>query len=217
MIKVILVDDHTLIRDGLKSLLKSERTIQIVGEAENGQQLLELLETTTPDVIMLDLNMPIMDGFETLGHLQQKHPNAKVLILTMLDQESYVHKVRSSGAMGYVLKTAGRDELVHAIKTVANDNSFICSEVALRLLNRVNSEGTTVSESNPKGNNPELSKREMEVLRLIAEGYTNAEIADKLFASKRTIESHRQHLIEKTKARNTATLIKYALQQGLID
>ncbi|RNI21828.1 response regulator [Rufibacter latericius] len=216
MIKVILVDDHTLIRDGLKSLLKSERTIQIIGEAENGQQLLDLLETTTPDVIMLDLNMPVMDGFETLQHLQQKYPNVKVLILTMLDQESYVHKVRSAGAMGYVLKTAGRDELVHAIKTVANDNSFISSEVALNLLNKANNpEGATQSAGSK--NNPELSKREMEVLKLIAEGYTNAEIADKLFASKRTIESHRQHLIEKTKARNTATLIKYAIQEGLID
>ncbi|WP_205499901.1 response regulator [Rufibacter psychrotolerans] len=216
MIKVILVDDHTLIRDGLKSLLKSERSIQIIGEAENGQQLLDLLETVTPDVIMLDLNMPVMDGFETLQRLQQSHPKLKVLILTMLDQESYVHKVRSAGAKGFVLKTAGRDELVHAIKTVANDNSFICSEVALNLLNRANNQEEATANGGVK-NNPELSKREMEVLRLIAEGYTNAEIADKLFASKRTIESHRQHLIEKTKARNTATLIKYAIQQGLID
>jgi DNA-binding NarL/FixJ family response regulator len=118
--------------------------------------------------------------------------------------------------MGFVLKTAGRDELVHAIKTVANDNSFICSEVALNLLNKANNPESTQQATGTK-NNPDLSKREMEVLRLIAEGYTNAEIADKLFASKRTIESHRQHLIEKTKARNTATLIKYAIQEGLID
>ncbi|AKQ44977.1 hypothetical protein TH63_03975 [Rufibacter radiotolerans] len=213
MTKVILVDDHTIIRDGIKSLLKSERTIQIIGEAENGEQLLKLLETTTPDVIMLDLNMPVMDGFETLKQLQQKHPEAKVLVLTMLDQESYVQKVRASGAMGFVLKTAGRDELVHAIKTVANDNSFICSEVALNLLQKANNPAGEAKANNM----PEISKREMEVLKLIAEGYTNAEIADKIFASKRTIESHRQHLIEKTKARNTATLIKYAIKQGLID
>ncbi len=200
----------------MKSLLKSERSIQIVGEADNGLQLLELLKTITPDVIMLDLNMPVMDGFETLQHLKESHPDVKVLILTMLDQESYVHKVRSAGAMGYVLKTAGRDELVHAIKTVANDNSFISSEVALNLLNKANNPDQTATAGGSKVN-PDLSKREMEVLRLIAEGYTNAEIADKLFASKRTIESHRQHLIEKTKARNTATLIKYAIQQGLID
>ncbi len=210
-----MVDDHTIIRDGLKSLLKSERSIQIIGEAANGQELLELLKTTAPDVVMLDLNMPVMDGFETLKHLQEKHPDVKALVLTMLDQESYVHKVRASGATGFVLKTAGRDELVHAIKTVASNNSFICSEVALKLLNRSPVDGAT-----PEGfqkPSPELSRREMEVLRLIAEGYTNAEIADKLFASKRTIESHRQHLIEKTKARNTATLIKFAIQQGLID
>ncbi|GAB2532344.1 response regulator transcription factor [Rufibacter soli] len=208
-----MVDDHTIIRDGIKSLLKSERTIQIIGEAENGEQLLKLLETTTPDVIMLDLNMPVMDGFETLKQLQQTHPQAKVLVLTMLDQESYVQKVRASGAMGFILKTAGRDELVHAIKTVANDNSFICSEVALNLLQKSNSPAGEAKANNM----PEISKREMEVLKLIAEGYTNAEIADKIFASKRTIESHRQHLIEKTKARNTATLIKYAIKQGLID
>jgi DNA-binding NarL/FixJ family response regulator len=216
MIKVIITDDHTLIRDGLKSLLKSDRSIQVVGEAENGAQLLELLETVTPDVIMLDLNMPVMDGFEALTQVQAKYPHVKVLILTMLDQDSYVTKVRTAGALGYVLKTAGRTELIHAIKTVAENNSYICSEVALNLLNRVNNGTGEQQEFSGKGTS-DLSKREMEVLRLIAEGYTNAEIADKLFASKRTIESHRQHLIEKTKAKNTATLIKYAIQQGLID
>ncbi|QHL89214.1 response regulator [Nibribacter ruber] len=216
MIKVILADDHTLIRDGLKSLLKSDRSIQVIGEAENGVQLLELLETLTPDVVMLDLNMPVMDGFKTLEQLKVKYPQVKVLVLTMLDQDSYVTKVRTAGALGYVLKTAGRTELIHAIKTVAEDNSYICSEVALNLLNRVNNGPGDQPEANSKGPS-DLSKREMEVLRLIAEGYTNAEIADKLFASKRTIESHRQHLIEKTKAKNTATLIKYAIQQGLID
>ncbi|MBA9075851.1 MULTISPECIES: response regulator [Rufibacter] len=210
MTKVILVDDHTLIRDGLKSLLKTEPTIEIIGEAENGQRLLDLLQTITPDVVMLDLNMPVMDGYETLKQLQLKHPDIKVLVLTMLDQDSYVHKVRSSGALGYVLKTAGRDELVHAIKTVATNNSYICSEIAVNLLNKANNPEASAPQKTPL----ELSKREMEVLRLIAEGYTNAEIADKLFASKRTIESHRQHLIEKTKARNTATLIKIALQEG---
>ncbi|AMM51784.1 LuxR family transcriptional regulator [Rufibacter sp. DG15C] len=216
MIKVIITDDHTLIRDGLKSLLKSDRSIQVVGEAENGAQLLELLETVTPDVVMLDLNMPVMDGFEALTQVQAKYPHVKVLILTMLDQDSYVTKVRTAGALGYVLKTAGRTELIHAIKTVAENNSYICSEVALNLLNRVNNGPGEQQEFSGKGTS-DLSKREMEVLRLIAEGYTNAEIADKLFASKRTIESHRQHLIEKTKAKNTATLIKYAIQQGLID
>jgi DNA-binding NarL/FixJ family response regulator len=217
MIKVILADDHTLIRDGLKSLLKSDRSIQVVGEAENGVQLLTLLETVEPDVVMLDLNMPVMDGFEALEKLQAQYPHVKVLILTMLDQDSYVTKVRTAGALGYVLKTAGRTELIHAIKTVADNNSYICSEVALNLLNRVNN-GPTPEEAETAGKSgSDLSKREMEVLRLIAEGYTNAEIADKLFASKRTIESHRQHLIEKTKAKNTATLIKYAIQQGLID
>lgn len=216
MIKVVLADDHTLIRDGLKSLLKSDRSIQVIGEAENGVQLLELLKTITPDVVMLDLNMPVMDGFEALTHLQANYPHVKVLILTMLDQDSYVTKVRTAGALGYVLKSAGRTELIHAIKTVADNNSYICSEVALNLLNRVNRGPADQPEVQGKAAN-DLSKREMEVLRLIAEGYTNAEIADKLFASKRTIESHRQHLIEKTKAKNTATLIKYAIQQGLID
>ncbi|MFC6999041.1 response regulator [Rufibacter roseus] len=216
MVKLILVDDHTIIRDGLKSLLKTERSIQIVGEAENGQQLLQLLEQVTPDVVMLDLNMPVMDGFETLQHLQKKHPDIKVLVLTMLNQNSYVQKVRDAGAHGFVLKSAGKEELVHAVKTVANNNPYICSEVALNLLNRTNN-GDGSGNGNGQVASPELSKREMEVLKLIAEGYTNAEIADKIFASKRTVESHRQHLIEKTKSRNTATLIKYALQQGLID
>ncbi|MGV3539676.1 MAG: response regulator [Rufibacter sp.] len=216
MIKVVLVDDHTLIRDGLKSLLNTEPTIEIIGEAENGQKLLDLLETTRPDVIMLDLNMPVMDGYQALQHLQDRYPQIKVLVLTMLDQDSYVHKVRASGALGYVLKTAGRDELVHAIKTVASNNSYICSEIAVNLLNKANNPAEAPHNGAAKPS-LDLSKREMEVLRLIAEGYTNAEIADKLFASKRTIESHRQHLIEKTKARNTATLVKIALQQGLIE
>ncbi|GGE99626.1 response regulator [Hymenobacter cavernae] len=215
MIRVVLTDDHAIIRDGISSLLRDESGLEVVGEAANGQQLLEFLETASADVVLLDLNMPIMDGFTTIGHLRRLHPEVKVLVLSMLDHERYVAQALEAGALGYALKNTGRSELIYAISSVANGHQFLCTAIGMALLRRLQTSEPVTNNEAPKAGI--LSKRELEVLRLIAEGMTNAEIADKLFTSKRTIETHRQNIIEKTQAKNTAALIKYAVSNGMLN
>ncbi|MFD2247371.1 response regulator transcription factor [Pontibacter ruber] len=217
MINLIITDDHKIIRDGLKSLLRGEESIRVVGEASNGNELISLLATTPADVVLMDLNMPEKDGYETTKYLAEHYPKVKVLVLSMLDHESYVNRIINAGASGYILKNAGKEELRSAIQLVAAGTPYICSEVAMDLLKRSHAPASTSVSIPTTSGTKDLSKREMEVLALIAEGYTNAEIADKLFTSKRTVETHRQNLLEKTNSKNTATLIKYALQRGLIN
>ncbi|ARS35597.1 response regulator [Pontibacter actiniarum] len=216
MVRLILADDHKLIRDGVKALLDGQPDgVDIVGEAASGKELVEILGHAAADVVLLDINMPDMDGFEALRLVKQQHPDVKVLVLSMLDHERYVHQMMELGASGYVLKNAGKEELRLAIKLVANGTTYISSHVTLDLLRKAS---YTMQQDQPKERpHKELSKRELEVLNLISEGYTNADIAEKLFTSKRTIETHRQNLLEKTHTKNTAALIKYAVLNGIIN
>ncbi|QNF33013.1 response regulator transcription factor [Adhaeribacter swui] len=212
--KIIIADDHKIIRDGIRSLLRQEQDFEVIGEAANGQELIELLATDPADVIIMDINMPVMDGYKATAYVKEHYPETRVLALSMLDQEYYIRQILAAGALGCVVKNCSRDELVFAIKSVGAGNKFICSELAYKLLETPESilateQTATASET--------LSKCELNVLRLIAEGYTNAEIAEKLFNSKRTIESHRQNLLAKTHSKNTAALIKYALVHNLIN
>jgi DNA-binding NarL/FixJ family response regulator len=215
MINIILADDHTIIRDGIKALLSDASDIEVVGQVSNGQDLLDLLATTTADVVLMDLNMPVLSGFDALPLLREKFPQVRVLVLSMLDHEKYIYQVMEAGALGYVLKNAGRDEIVYAIRTVASGRQFICTEIGLSVLHKLVQTPAAGTGGNVKKPS-DLSNRETEVLKLIAEGLTNAEIADKLFTSKRTIETHRQNIIEKTGAKNTAALIKYAMENSLL-
>jgi DNA-binding NarL/FixJ family response regulator len=216
MIRVILVDDHTIIRDGVRALLSEQEGLEVVGEAGNGQELLEMLAHTPADVVLMDINMPVMDGVEATRLLQEEHPQVRVLALSMLDHEEYVNRMFEAGAVGYVLKNAGKLEIVYAIRTVAQGRQFLCAELGVKFLSKL-MRTPTQDASAPVKRPDTLSKRETEVLQLIAEGLTNAEIAEKLFTSKRTIETHRQNIIEKTQAKNTAALISYAVRQGLLN
>ncbi|KAA9346216.1 response regulator transcription factor [Adhaeribacter soli] len=218
MINIALVDDHKIVRDGIKALLKDEN-INVIGEASNGAALIKLLEEITPDLIIMDMNMPEQDGFLTMQKIREKNPEQKVMVLSMHDNEKYVARMLQLGASGYALKNIGKEELVCGIRLIETGNKFICTDLSMSFLGKLVHTPTTQSISNnhQEKKGAELSQREIEVLRLIAEGLTNAEIADKLFTSKRTIESHRQNIIEKTQVKNTAALIKYALTHGLID
>ncbi|QJX45479.1 response regulator transcription factor [Hymenobacter taeanensis] len=215
MIRIILVDDHTIIRDGIRALLSDQEGLEVVGEAGNGQDLLALLATTPTDVVLMDMNMPVMDGMEATKRLREEYPQVHVLALSMLDHEEYINRMFEAGAYGYVLKNAGKLEIVYAIRTVANGRQFLCSELGVKFLQKLMQAATPNVVATAKKTDG-LSKRETEVLQLIAEGLTNAEIAEKLFTSKRTIETHRQNIIEKTQAKNTAALISYAVRQGLL-
>jgi DNA-binding NarL/FixJ family response regulator len=215
MIHVFLVDDHTVLRTGLRKLLANEPGLTVVGEAGNGLELLAQLPDTPADVVLLDINMPGMNGPETARQLQESYPEIKILVLSMLDGEEYVFQMLDAGATGYILKNAGLDEIVHGIRTVAAGRPFLCSELGYAALNKLR-DGVSVPIETDQSKTGVLSKRETEVLQLIAEGLTNGEIADKLFTSKRTIETHRQNIIGKTQMKNTASLIRFAVSEGLV-
>ena len=215
MIRVFIVDDHTLIRDGLRTLLAADPLFEVVGEAGNGQALLDQLPTVAADVVLLDLNMPVLDGLATTHRLRVEHPDVRILLLSMMTHERTIGEAMAAGAHGYVLKNADKYEVVAALQGVAAGKRFLCSEIGLGLLEKL-----LLQESR----NPEpamapgvsLTHREREILELVASGLTNQQMADQLFTSKRTIESHRQNLLEKTGASNTAALVKFAMDHGLL-
>jgi DNA-binding NarL/FixJ family response regulator len=217
MTRILLADDHTILRDGIRALLSADADLDVVGEASNGTEVLSILENTPVDVVLMDVQMPVLDGFATVPELRRRFPDVKVLVLTMLDHENYVTRMFEAGAMGYVLKNAAISEITYAIRTVAAGNPFLCTEIGLSMLNKAVSQTPTIHTDDGGSHvGAELTARELEVLKLIAEGLTNGEISDKLFTSKRTIETHRQNIIAKTQAKNTAALIKLAVSRGLI-
>jgi DNA-binding NarL/FixJ family response regulator len=216
MIRIVLAEDHNIVRDGIRNLLEKFPNFEVIGEAINGAEVLKMIESgLTPDIILADMNMPVMGGLELAEKLKEISTKAKVIVLTMIDHEKYVIKAFKSGVTGYLLKNVSADEMVFAINHIHGDGHYICSELALRFMNRL----TQMPETPQTDDIPEVefTKRELEVLALTAEGYTNQEIADKLFTSKRTVEGHRQSMINKTGTRNTISLIKFALQHGIIN
>jgi DNA-binding NarL/FixJ family response regulator len=217
MTRLLLADDHTILRDGIRSLLLAEPDLDIVGEASNGAEVLTLLETNPADVVLMDVQMPVLDGFATMPELRRRFPDVRVLVLTMLDHENYVARMFEAGALGYVLKNAAIAEITFAIRRVAAGQPFLCTEIGMNMLYKAVAQASAISpEGDLVRSGNDLTARELEVLKLIAEGLTNGEIADRLFTSKRTIETHRQNIIGKTHAKNTAALIKLAVSRGLI-
>lgn len=214
MIRVFLVDDHQLVRSCLRLLLSEQPDLDIVGEAGNGLELLAQLAATPADVVVLDVNMPGMDGPETARQLRAHHPQVRILALSMLDKESYIFQMLDAGANGYVLKSTDLDEVITGIRAVAAGGQYLCTAAGLAALHKLRKGERELDDTPDKPDG--LSKRELEVLRLISEGLTTSEIADKLFLSKRTIETHRQNMLEKTHTKNTASLIKLAMTEGLI-
>ena len=215
MIRVFIVDDHTLIRDGLRALLQADPAFAVVGEAGNGQKLLDQLPTVAADVVLLDLNMPVLDGLATTHRLAAEYPDLRILLLSMMTHERTIGEALAAGAHGYVLKNADKYEVVAALRGVAAGKRFLCSEIGLGLLKKLlQQEARNPAPGTAPG--VPLTHREREILQLVASGLTNQQIAEQLFTSKRTVESHRQNLLEKTGASNTAALVKYAMEYGLL-
>ena len=220
MIRIILVEDHLVVRNGIKLLLDTQENIQVIAEVNNGKEVFSYLEEKIiPDIIITDINMPGMDGIELTEKLTEQYPHVKVIVLSMLDNHQHVAQAFEKGAKGYLVKNVSYDELLFAIRHVFNGGRYLCEELAMLLLERVIAQSSMfgVFEKDKLLDEIDLSERELEVLQLISDGYTNVEIADKLFLSKRTVEGHRQNLIEKTKVRNSASLIKYAVANGLVN
>lgn len=214
MVKVLLAEDQQIVRDGIKNVLENSGRFRVVGEASNGKEALQIIEEgTSPDIIIADVNMPEITGIQLAENLKKTHSRQKirVVILTTSDNENYVFDAFRAGVKGYLLKNISTEELLFALTHVAKDNQYICSNLAVRILKRADYRSSTESYD------IDFSKRETEVLTLIASGYTNKEIADKLFTSRRTVEGHRQTMINKANVRNSAELIRFAVKNSLID
>lgn len=200
---LFIVDDHYMVIEGINSLLKNEKDIEWMGHAMNAASCLGFLKQQQPDVILMDINLPDMSGIELCKEVKQKYPAVNVLGLSTFHQQAIVRNMMDNGASGYILKNATKEELLAAITTVMSKKTYLSFEVATSL--RESSKGM-----------PVISRREKEVLQLIAEGLTNAETAEKLFISIPTVNTHRKSLLEKFEAKNTAMLIGLAIKYGVI-
>ena len=212
MIRILLVDDHQLLRAGIRNLIAPCADMQVAGEAANGAEALEWLGKHAADVILLDVSMPVMDGVEACARIHALYPNVLILALTMLDQGSFVQLMLRNGANGYVLKDASAEELLHAVRTVASTGRFLDERTVSLLIGHVAGQGGPARPFLPA-----LTRREREVLRLIAGGFSDQEIAQQLFVSPATIESHRKNLRSKLGARNSAEIVRIAMERGLFD
>jgi DNA-binding NarL/FixJ family response regulator len=210
-IRVLIVDDHTIVRDGISALLEITGDIEVVGEAENGLEALKMVRELLPDVVLMDVSMPVMDGLESTRRINKELPKIKVLVLTQHDDKEYVFPVIEAGASGFISKVAASSELVAGIRAVYQGDSYLSPSVA-RLLVEDYQQGGIHLKSDPYEG---LTDREREVLKLAAEGYTTLEIADILVVSKKTIEGHKTNLMAKLGIRNRTELIKYALRKGI--
>ena len=207
---VILVDDHKLFREGLKLLLENLDYIKNVDEAGNGKEFLKLIEKKQPDIIFMDIEMPVMDGITATQQVLKLHPGLNIIALSMYGDENYYTPMINAGAKGFVLKNSGIQDVETAIQTVISGNNYFSQEILNRLINSIGKKSKT-KESN------ELSEREEEVLFHICKGKSNQEIADTLYLSKRTVDKHRENLLSKTNVRNTAGLVMYAVKNGIAE
>lgn len=217
MINIFLAEDHLVVRRGIKLLLDTQENMRVIAEAENGTEVLDkLAQGKIPDILITDITMPEMDGLELTNILSREYPSIKIIALSMLNSSLDMTKAFDRGVKGYLVKNVGYDELLFAIEYVHQGGMYMCEELAFMLLDKVKTQPDQNCMSEETVKEFDLSERELEVLQLIGEGYTNLEIADKLFLSKRTIEGHRQSLIDKTKTKNSASLIKFAVKHGII-
>lgn len=212
-VRVVIADDHAIIRDGLRSLISSTKEFEVIGEAEDGRRAVESVETLKPDLVLTDISMPKMDGIDLIEAVKKHSPRTKIVALTVHRGEEYILAVLKAGADAYVLKDASYGELMMAIRSVLKGKHYISPEVSGNLIEgyldgRKDRKELLIREL--------LTRREREVLKLIAEGYTNQEIAESLYISIHTVETHRHHLMDKLEVHNTAALIALAIEKGLV-
>jgi DNA-binding NarL/FixJ family response regulator len=213
-IKILIVDDHQLILDGLKFLIRDVPEFILAGEARSGKEALELAKSTPFDIILMDIEMDGISGIETTQLLTKEHPDAKILALTMYNEKGIINKFMEAGASGYSLKNASQDELAEAIRTVVSGKKYFSKAVMETLLEK---NATKIVPSKEDPIEELLTKREVEILKLIAMGFSNREAGEKLGISARTVDTHRTNIMEKLEIKNIAALIRYAIQNGYIE
>ncbi|MFI5253602.1 MAG: response regulator [Bacteroidota bacterium] len=214
-IKLIIADDHEVVRSGLRAYFQNEPDIIIVGEATDGEETLDLVAKRSPDVVLLDISMPKVNGIDATRNIKKNHPGVKVLILTIHDNEEFVFQLIAAGANGYVLKDAEKKEIIEGVRRVASGDRFFSSRISHLLIEefikRINAEKISRVDSHET-----LSPREIDVLRGIAQGLTNQQIAEKLFISPLTVHTHRNNLMQKLNIHDIAGLVHYAIQNGFV-
>jgi len=211
-IKVLIVDDHAMFRQGIRALLERCEDVEIVGEATEGMEAIEKVLQLAPQVVLMDIAMPVMGGLEATRRIQKESPNTKVLVLTQYEDSEYILSLLRAGAKGYISKTATASELISAIRTVHQGESYLYPSATTTLI-----EEYLTRVGGEKNEYERLTDREREILQLVAEGRTNREIADRLFISIKTVLRHRTNVMEKLGFHNRTELIKYAISKGLIE
>jgi len=214
-INILLADDHLLVRNGIKSLLEEDQNLHVIGEAANGQEALQLAKKLQPDLLIIDVRMPIMDGIEAVGLLQNYAPNTKAIVLSMHDSEEYILKSIKAGASGYLLKDTGKLEFIKAINTIYKGGKYFSGDISNVIVSNYlqNSKSTPEKISTPTSSHG-LTKKEIEILQLILSGKTNTDISNSLGKSKRTIETHRFNLMKKLNVKNLIELSSKAKDLG---
>lgn len=206
-IKIALADDHPMVLDGLQAIIEDAKDMELLIRARNGQELLEQIERNPVNVVLLDIDMPVMNGAETTRILHKHHPEVRILILTMHDENHFIRELVAQGAHGYLLKTSGKDELLHAIRELHAGKNQFSGEITMKLVEQ----GDEISMEIKS-----LTEREIEILTLIAQGKSNKEIGDELFISHRTVDTHRTNLMKKLDVHNIAGLIRVAYKNNLV-
>ena len=207
-IRVLLVDDHPIVREGIRALLSESEQMNIVGDAADGEESVRKVEELSPDIVVMDIGLPKMNGLEATRVILEEHPSTRIIVLTIYDNKEYALQALRSGARGYLIKNAPSEELIDAIETVHMGGLFFPEEVSQMVVQQLADQSETEER-------PELTRRESQVLALIAEGLSNRDIASRLSVSVRTVETHREHVMRKLDIHSVAGLTKYAINQGL--
>jgi len=212
-IRLGIADDHKIFRNGLKATLEDNPDFDLIVEASNGKQLIAQLGVNVPDVILMDIKMPEMDGIQTTAQVKQRYPNVKVLALSMFNEDKYIVDMMKAGASGYLLKNAEPEEIIEAISTVYHKDYYFNEHLSVTLIKQLAGNSQAGNAALSLG---DFNEREIEVLRLVCQEYSNQEIADKIFLSVRTVEGYRARLFEKTRSKNLVGLVIFAVKTGII-
>jgi DNA-binding NarL/FixJ family response regulator len=215
-IKILFADDHSIVRNGLRALFRSTPGFSIVGEAPDGETAVQMATSRKPDIAILDISMPKLNGIEATQIIRQRHPEIKVLILTIHEDEAYVHKLIRAGASGYVVKNAEKKEIIAAVRAVASGQPFFSPGISQLMIEQF-IQRTREERDRPTSPVDPLTKREREILEFIAQGFTSKEISVKLFLSLSTVSTHRANLMQKLDIHDTATLVRYAIESGIVN
>lgn len=214
-IKILIADDHEVVRDGLKNILISMGNVAITGEASNGEEAVKLYGSLKPDLVIMDISMPIMNGIDATRVIKENDPNARILVLTMHDNQEYLNQIIRSGAKGFVLKNTDKEELLEAVRAVSSGENFFSKDISKLIIDNYIRSAKDTEKSEGYKEVP-LTKREIEILKHIAEGKSNQEIANHLYISYNTVDTHRKNIMHKLSIKNTAGLVRYAIEKGLI-